>query len=192
MRCGAGVRSPRARASASGPRGGGAGRASKRRRWGATKQNVTPAALTAFDMSFYSALLAQVRRGKTLLERVEASFKAANSHYKAIPCPGHTVSALHAGPPLRATGRDARSRAPVPQDHRLRRSRQPRARGQAERRSYQPLPPPAPASREEAQALPRDRQVGVVVKFRGDRDLLDSDAPQVPSRGSPPGDRVKT
>ena len=36
----------------------------------ATSQNVTPAALTAFDMSFYSALLAQVRRGKTLIERV--------------------------------------------------------------------------------------------------------------------------
>jgi hypothetical protein len=54
----------------------------------ATKQNVTPAALTAFDMSFYSALLAQVRRGKTLLERVEASFEAANSHYKAIHAPG--------------------------------------------------------------------------------------------------------
>lgn len=54
----------------------------------ATKNNVTPAALTAFDMSFYSALLAQVRRGKTLEQRVKASFDAADKHYRAIHATG--------------------------------------------------------------------------------------------------------
>jgi hypothetical protein len=54
----------------------------------ASSQNVTPAALTAFDMAFYSALLAQVRRGKSLEERVEASFAAADTHYRAIHATG--------------------------------------------------------------------------------------------------------
>jgi len=54
----------------------------------ASTQNVTPASLTAFDMAFYSALLAQVRRGKTLEERVEASFQAADTHYRAIHAVG--------------------------------------------------------------------------------------------------------
>lgn len=54
----------------------------------ASSQDVTPAALTAFDMSFYSALLAQVRRGKTLTDRAEASFKAADRHYRAIHAAG--------------------------------------------------------------------------------------------------------
>jgi hypothetical protein len=54
----------------------------------ATKDNVTPAALTAFDMAFYSALLGRVRKGKTLRERVEASFKLADRHYRAIHAKG--------------------------------------------------------------------------------------------------------
>ena len=54
----------------------------------ATKHNVTPAALTAFDMAFYSALLAQVRRGKSLTERAVASFDLADRHYKAIHAKG--------------------------------------------------------------------------------------------------------
>jgi hypothetical protein len=54
----------------------------------ATKDNVTPAALTAFDMAFYSALLAQVRRGKPLTDRVKASFEAADEHYRAIHATG--------------------------------------------------------------------------------------------------------
>lgn len=54
----------------------------------ASKDNVTPAALTAFDMAFYSALLTRIRKGKTLVERVEASFDLANDHYKAIHAKG--------------------------------------------------------------------------------------------------------
>ena len=54
----------------------------------ATSHNVTPAALTAFDMSFYSALLAQVRRGKSLVERIKASFDIADRHYRAIHAKG--------------------------------------------------------------------------------------------------------
>jgi hypothetical protein len=54
----------------------------------ATGNNVTPAALTAFDMAFYSALLAQVRKGKTLAERVIASFDLADKHYRAIHAAG--------------------------------------------------------------------------------------------------------
>ena len=54
----------------------------------ATGNNVTPAALTAFDMAFYSALLAQVRKGKSLTERVAASFALADQHYRAIHAAG--------------------------------------------------------------------------------------------------------
>ena len=45
---------------------------------------VTPANLTAFDMAFYSALLSQVRKGKSNIERAEASFALADTHYRAI------------------------------------------------------------------------------------------------------------
>jgi len=44
----------------------------------ATKDEPTPAALTAFDMAFYSALLARVRRTKSLTDRVEAAFEVAD------------------------------------------------------------------------------------------------------------------
>jgi len=54
----------------------------------ASSKNVTPANLTAFDMSFYSALLSQVRRGTSTVDRVEASFKLANKYYKAIHAVG--------------------------------------------------------------------------------------------------------
>jgi hypothetical protein len=54
----------------------------------AASHDVTPAALTAFDMAFYSALLAQVRKGKTLTERVLASFELADRHYRAIHAAG--------------------------------------------------------------------------------------------------------
>jgi hypothetical protein len=54
----------------------------------ASKNSPTPAALTAFDMAFYSALLAQVRRGKTLTERVNASFALADAHYHVIHAQG--------------------------------------------------------------------------------------------------------
>jgi hypothetical protein len=54
----------------------------------ASKDKPTPAALTAFDMAFYSALLAQVRRGKPLAERVKASFQLADAHYRAIHAVG--------------------------------------------------------------------------------------------------------
>lgn len=54
----------------------------------ATKDDATPSALTAFDMAFYSALLARVRKTKTLQERVEASFDAADKHYRAIHAKG--------------------------------------------------------------------------------------------------------
>jgi len=50
--------------------------------------NVTPASLTAFDMSFYSALLSQTRRGRTLVQRVEESFALADHHYRAIHATG--------------------------------------------------------------------------------------------------------
>lgn len=54
----------------------------------ASPATVTPAALTAFDMAFYSALLSQVRKGKDLVERVEASFELADAHYRAIHAAG--------------------------------------------------------------------------------------------------------
>lgn len=58
----------------------------------ASSKTVTPANLTAFDMSFYSALLSQVRRGTETIDRVEASFKLANRHYKAIHAVGTTYA----------------------------------------------------------------------------------------------------
>jgi hypothetical protein len=58
----------------------------------AAQQNVTPANLTAFDMAFYSALLSQVRRGKTTIERVEESFTLANRHYNEIHAAGTTFA----------------------------------------------------------------------------------------------------
>ena len=58
----------------------------------ATANNVTPAALTAFDMAFYSALLAQVRKGRTLNERVIESFALADQHYRAIHAAGTTFA----------------------------------------------------------------------------------------------------
>jgi hypothetical protein len=54
----------------------------------AAPQSPTPANLTAFDMAFYSALLSQVRRGKTNIERVEASFALADQHYRGIHAVG--------------------------------------------------------------------------------------------------------
>ncbi len=54
----------------------------------ASNAKVTPAALTAFDMAFYSALLAQVRKGQSLAQRVCASFVLADQHYRAIHAKG--------------------------------------------------------------------------------------------------------
>jgi hypothetical protein len=54
----------------------------------AAQSAVTPANLTAFDMAFYSALLAQVRKGSTNIERVKASFELADSHYRSIHAAG--------------------------------------------------------------------------------------------------------
>jgi hypothetical protein len=54
----------------------------------AANRAVTPANLTAFDMSFYSALLSQVRRGHSTIDRVKASFELADSHYRAIHAVG--------------------------------------------------------------------------------------------------------
>jgi hypothetical protein len=54
----------------------------------ASSDVVTPASLTAFDMAFYSALLARVRKKNTLNERVKASFKLASTHYKAVHAAG--------------------------------------------------------------------------------------------------------
>lgn len=54
----------------------------------ASSANVTPSALTAFDMAFYSALLARVHRGKPLTERVAASFALADRHYRDIHAVG--------------------------------------------------------------------------------------------------------
>ncbi len=56
---------------------------------------VTPANLTAFDMSFYSALLSRVHRGKTLLvKRVEEAYRLANKHYEAIRASGIRMPGL--------------------------------------------------------------------------------------------------
>lgn len=54
----------------------------------ASRDDVTPAALTAFDMAFYAALLAHVRKGKTLRTRVKESFKVADRYYRAIHARG--------------------------------------------------------------------------------------------------------
>lgn len=48
----------------------------------------SPAALTSFDMAFYSALLAQRRRGKSLIEPVSESFDLADAHHRAIHATG--------------------------------------------------------------------------------------------------------
>jgi hypothetical protein len=45
----------------------------------ASETSPSPAALTSFDMAFYSALLAQQRRGKSLLDRVSESFTLADA-----------------------------------------------------------------------------------------------------------------
>lgn len=49
---------------------------------------VTPANLTAFDMSFYSALLSRVHRGKKTRERVQEAYRLANKHYETIHASG--------------------------------------------------------------------------------------------------------
>jgi hypothetical protein len=54
----------------------------------AANTEVTPANLTAFDMSFYSALLSQVRKGLSNVQRVEASFALADAHYRSIHAAG--------------------------------------------------------------------------------------------------------
>lgn len=54
----------------------------------ASKDDVSPANLTAFDMAFYSALLSRVRKGASLVERVEASFELADLHYRKIHANG--------------------------------------------------------------------------------------------------------
>ena len=50
----------------------------------AAAASVSPANLVAFDMAFYSALLSQVRKGATTIERVEASFTLADRHYRDV------------------------------------------------------------------------------------------------------------
>lgn len=54
----------------------------------AASQSVTPANLVAFDMSFYSALLSQVRIGHSTSDRVRESFSLADAHYRAIHARG--------------------------------------------------------------------------------------------------------
>lgn len=54
----------------------------------ASETSPSPAALTSFDMAFYSALLAQVRRGRTLIERVSDSFALADVHHRAVHAVG--------------------------------------------------------------------------------------------------------
>jgi len=54
----------------------------------AARDSVTPANLASFDMAFYSALLARIRKGMTIVERVEESFKLADRHYRDIHAPG--------------------------------------------------------------------------------------------------------
>lgn len=54
----------------------------------ASRGDVTPSALTAFDMSFYSALLTQIRKGTDLVDRVKASFALADRHYRGIHADG--------------------------------------------------------------------------------------------------------
>ncbi|SDT74309.1 hypothetical protein SAMN04489716_6941 [Actinoplanes derwentensis] len=50
----------------------------------ASPDEVTPANLTAFDMSFYAALLSSTRRGMSTLDRVDESFKLANDYYRSL------------------------------------------------------------------------------------------------------------
>lgn len=54
----------------------------------AAAASVSPANLVAFDMAFYSALLSQVRKGATTIERVEASFNLADRHYRDVHAVG--------------------------------------------------------------------------------------------------------
>ena len=54
----------------------------------ASRSDVTPAALTAFDMAFYSALLAQIRKGRSTRARVKSAFTLADRHYRAIHAKG--------------------------------------------------------------------------------------------------------
>ncbi len=58
----------------------------------ASSNAVTPANLTTFNMSFYSALLARVRKGETTLERVKAAFELADKHYRAVHADGTTFA----------------------------------------------------------------------------------------------------
>ena len=39
-------------------------------------------------MAFYSAMLSQVYKGKTTVERAEASFELADAHYRAVHARG--------------------------------------------------------------------------------------------------------
>ncbi|WP_203754622.1 hypothetical protein [Cellulomonas chitinilytica] len=50
----------------------------------ASPQEVTPANLVAFDMSFYAALLSSTRRGKSTLARAEESFAMAQVYYESL------------------------------------------------------------------------------------------------------------
>lgn len=61
----------------------------------AAKGEVRPANLTAFDMAFYSALLGQVRRGHTSLERVRSAFELADKHYRTIHAKGTPFAKFH-------------------------------------------------------------------------------------------------
>ena len=54
----------------------------------ASRSEVTPANLTAFDMAFYSALLSRVRKTMSTAERVKESFALADQHYRAIHADG--------------------------------------------------------------------------------------------------------
>lgn len=58
----------------------------------AADSNVTPANLSAFDMSFYAALLSCVRRGIDTEQRVAESFELADRYYRSI----HATGSPHA------------------------------------------------------------------------------------------------
>lgn len=54
------------------------------KRFIASRGSPTIANVTAWDMSFYSALLSQVWKGKTLPTRIDKAFALADTHYRAV------------------------------------------------------------------------------------------------------------
>lgn len=58
-------------------------------------ESITPANLTAFDMAFYSALLSQVRKGSSTVERVVASFEIADDYYRRLHARGTPYAKFH-------------------------------------------------------------------------------------------------